>query len=617
MRLSKKQQTIVNHGDGALLVEAGPGSGKTRVLTERIRRLINESEGHFRVLALTFTNKAANEMKERLEEYQEIHTRAFIGTLHSFCAEVLASRGKPVGVDGIPNLFENFQDRKQVLQQAMMDDPELKHLLLSRGGPKEQNKALFEWLESISTAKTDLKLPELLDDTLLAQIYKAYDNGLRISNAVDYDDLLFLTYRLFTERPKIAAFYRRLYRYICVDEAQDLNEAQYQVIKTLCGDSFNNVMLVGDPKQAIFQWNGANPTYLKLFASDFEAKVIELNENYRSSKTVVETANLLNPDYEVENDHPIKGDIRLLVGKDEADEADLVLEYLSSLLDTGHDDIEGDITLERCAILGRNRYVFSAIEEKLLQEEWKYYKHLSTQHKSESDLLLDFELCLRLKANPRDRLHLETLLKRWSLQGSEILNSTYNNSHELFEEIATKISSTDAREVLKAMSELGTDEQAIKFSLAVEVLETYANNMTNENERALITQDISEWKRAWDHFLRTEPGGNRRLSSFLGQIALGATQQPRQDGIALLTVHSAKGLEFDVIVVMGMMEGVFPDYRASGDSLDEEKRNFFVATTRSKRLLCYSYAQSRVMPWGSSKHQEPSRYLKEIELIAD
>ncbi|PNU18604.1 ATP-dependent helicase [Geothermobacter hydrogeniphilus] len=617
MKLSEKQQKIVAHGEGALLVEAGPGSGKTRVLTERIRRLINESDGHFRVLALTFTNKAANEMKERLEEFQEIHSRAFIGTLHSFCAEVLANRGKPVGIDGMPNLFENFQDRKQVLQQAMLDDPELRHELLGKGDPKEQNKALFNWLESISTAKTDLKLPETLDDSLIAKIYAAYDDGLRASNAVDYDDLLLFTYRLFTERPKIANFYRRLYRYICVDEAQDLNEAQYRVIQALCGDTFKNVMFVGDPRQAIFQWNGAHPKYLDFFARDFKAKKIVLNENYRSSRAIVEAARLLDPGYEVESEYPIPGDIRLLVAEDEHDEAKRIVEYLSDLLDNGHDDIEGPVTLGGCAILGRNRYVFSAIEEALSRQDWDFYKHLSTQHNSESDLLRDFELCLRLKANPRDRLHLEVLLKRWEMEDLTILNTSYDNSRELFQAVSENIRKQDARDVLKAIENLGQEEHNIKFSLALNMLKEIAEKIDDENGRALILQDIKEWSRAWDHFLRSERGGEHRLASFLGHIALGATQQPRQDGLALLTIHSAKGLEFDVVVVMGMMEGVFPDYRAKGADLEEEKRNFFVAVTRSKRLLCLSYAKSRVMPWGSSRRQDPSRFLEQIGLTSE
>ena len=168
--LSETQQMIVQHGEGPLLVVAGPGSGKTRVLTERIRRLLNESKGHFRILALTFTNKAANEMKERLSEFPDIDQRSFIGTLHSFCMEVLSNRGKSVGIDKLPNIFESYQDRKQVLLQAAMNDPqypELKQLLLDIGDTNEQSKLLDHWLDMIREAKNKLLLPEMLPVNLV------------------------------------------------------------------------------------------------------------------------------------------------------------------------------------------------------------------------------------------------------------------------------------------------------------------------------------------------------------------------------------------------------------------------------------------------------------------
>ncbi|MCP4698548.1 MAG: ATP-dependent helicase [Gammaproteobacteria bacterium] len=611
MNLSSTQQKIVRHGEGALLAEAGLGSGKTRVLTERIRRLLNESEGHFHVLALTFTNKAANEMRERLEEFPDIHQRAFIGTLHSFCAEVLNNRGKAVGIEGLPNIFENFQDRKQVLREAVQADPELASELKDRG--KKQDQALGQWLNAISEAKRQLLAAEAVDDALLSKIYLAYDEGLRHSNAVDYDDLLLLTYQLFVERPKIANFYRRLYRYICVDEAQDLNEAQYRLLQALCGDEYRNVMLVGDPKQAIFQWNGGHPKYLDLFERNFAACRITMNENYRSSAAIVNIAKKLAPEYKPEGEFPVPGEINLLIGGDEQEEAEKTLNYLDNLCKNGHLNVENKITLERCAVLARNRYVFNKLEKLLKEKGWSYYKQLSTQHESESDLLQDFELCLRLLSNPQDRLHLNTLLHRWKIEKSILDNLSPIDCNSLIQHIEMQLNKPAQKIVLEAVRETGSD--SFRFLSGLDVLETYANQLSDGDEKELPLRDIQQWRTHWDAFLRNRSGGGPPSPrAFLGQVALGSTQQPKQDGLALLTVHSAKGLEFDVVAVMGMMEGVFPDYRAVGESLREEKRNLFVAATRSKRLLCFSYAENKMMPWGDSKRQSPSRFLREIGL---
>src|SRR5437016_3570732 len=171
IRLSSIQKKIVQHADGALLVVAGPGSGKTRVLTERVRRLLLESEGNFRILALTFTNKAANEMKERLEEFQDIKRRAFIGTLHSFCMEALATRGKHLGINHLPNIFELYKDRRQVLPQGVMADPELKQVFLGSGDSREQDKLLNRWLAMIGESKNGLLVPEMIEDPTCRRVY--------------------------------------------------------------------------------------------------------------------------------------------------------------------------------------------------------------------------------------------------------------------------------------------------------------------------------------------------------------------------------------------------------------------------------------------------------------
>src|SRR6266851_977168 len=174
VRLTTIQQEVVAHCDGAILVVAGPGSGKTRVLTERVRRLLDDDSQHFRVLALTFTNKAANEMIERLDDVPDIRKRAFVGTLHSFCMEVLANRGKSVGVEGLPNIFESFNDRKQVLSNAVRSDPRLFSKLNDAGDPKEQQRTLGRWLERISELKNSLLLPSMLDDDDERSLYESY-----------------------------------------------------------------------------------------------------------------------------------------------------------------------------------------------------------------------------------------------------------------------------------------------------------------------------------------------------------------------------------------------------------------------------------------------------------
>jgi DNA helicase II / ATP-dependent DNA helicase PcrA len=173
----------------------------------------------------------------------------------------------------------------------------------------------------------------------------------------------------------------------------------------------------------------------------------------------------------------------------------------------------------------------------------------------------------------------------------------------------------DQKAVINALRSMNYTENNLYFNRAMDYLEKYAESERNQDENVLILEDIKVWRKHWDSFLRSRRGGEHSLATFLGQVALGTTQQPKQEGIALLTVHSAQGLEFDIVVVVGMTEGTFPDYRAKGYALQEEKRNMFVAITRSKRLLAFSYPKTKIMPWGSIRKQKPSRYLTDIGLV--
>lgn len=614
-RLSAMQKEIVTHDEGPLLVLAGPGSGKTRVLTERIRRLVMERSEHFRILALTFTNKAANEMLDRLSETTQVRLRVFVGTFHSFCLEVLSNRGRTLGIDGTPHIFESFKDRRQVLLEAVMDDAELRPLFLSIGDSKDQNTTLTRWLEIISNAKNDLLIPEMLDDSVHRKLYEAYQAGLKGSSALDFDDLLLLTYRLFQERPKIADFYRRQYRYVCIDEAQDLNNAQYQVLCALCGNNYNNVLMVGDPNQAIYGWNGADPRFLKLFETQFRARTILLKDNYRSSRAIVNAAQALYPSYTVEGVLPIRGERTIMSFPSEEEEADFVVSKIEELLVKGHPDIEGVFSLNRCAVLGRTRYVFKQLEERLKERSFPYYKQVSLQEESESDLIRQFELALRVIVNPHDKLHLNLLLKQLGTNNTnpQVLPVSCKDDSISGEQVLSTIlkanNSPYSAGIADAISALGAKDD-LKFGAALSHLEKFASNLGSEEERALILEDINEWREHWDYYLRSHIGGHQSVISFLSQVSLGATLQPARDGLGLLTVHSAKGLEFDVVFIVAMCDGVFPDYRAINGALEEEKRNAFVAITRAKRLLYITYPETRLMPWGAQRIQTPSRFLK-------
>ena len=604
IRLSTQQAYAVEHVHGPLIVIAGPGSGKTRVLTERVRSLLTNSDEHFRVLALTFTNKAADDMRERLEGLGEARQRAFIGTIHGFCLDMLTERGKFVGVNGTPNIFEQTKDRREILLKAIQDDPYLSDIINQVVEPKERSNMIDKWLRRISFIKIHPISLALIEKEEDQRLISAYDAGMRACNAYDFDDLLLLTYQLLTENPKLANFYRRLYKFICIDEAQDMNEAQYAVLLALCGDELKNVMLVGDPKQSIYGFNQAGPKYMECFEKKFRAKKIVLSENFRSSKAVVNTARILDDSYLVEAQLPIKGEVEILRGRNEADEAKIVLDKLEKLLKTGHDDIEGEITPSRFAILGRNRFTLLSIEKELFSRKIPYYKNLSSTYENESSLAEDFYLALRVLANPRNSLHFSALDKKWktalSLNSEDVLGT--------LSRMAEITSVESAFFVVKALKAIKISPR-LDLMPALTQLKIYADTLEDNDARLPIYEDMTVLEQEWDQYLRAG-SGNPTLTGFLSNKALGTTQLSNKDGVALLTVHASKGLEFDVVFIAGMAEGVFPDYRATTPKkLEEERRSAFVAITRSKRLLYFSYPAIKRMPWGDDRSQRPSQFL--------
>ncbi|MBB5501065.1 ATP-dependent helicase [Paraburkholderia sp. MM5384-R2] len=605
LRLSTLQAQVVEHVDGALLVVAGPGSGKTRVLTERVRSLLTNVPGHFRVLALTFTNKAADEMRDRLSDLGQDRQRAFIGTLHSFCLQMLAERGKLVGVEGEPHIFEQHKDRKEILLEAIRQDPVLDEEVNQIVDRKERSRRVDTWLQMISRIKAHPITCAVLDDELDKRVLDAYDAGLRACGAYDFDDLLLLGYRLLINNPKLADFYRRLYRFVCVDEAQDLNEAQYALLCALCGDLYKNVMMVGDPKQSIYGFNTSSPEYMDKFRLEFAAKLIELTENFRSSQAVVDVARSVDPNYLVDAQLPIKGDARILVGDDEAHEAGLIVDELELLFAQGHPDVEGGVEPSKCAILGRTRFALLEIEKELRRRDIPFYKRLTANHENESDLVDEFLLSLRVVANPRDRLHLAALATKWKTQPPE----TAADAMAALSEMTQASDEPRAKAVADSVASVVRNTARLDLMPAFKSLRDYADSL-DENARRAIYEDTAVFQQEWDQYLRSD-GPSRTLPGFMSSKALGATQKAHRDGVALLTVHSSKGLEFDVVFVAGMTEGTFPDYRAIGRTREmaEESRNAFVAVTRSKRLLYLTYPRVKLMPWGDYRAQQASRFV--------
>lgn len=608
MQLSQKQLQIVNHKDGALLVEAGPGSGKTRVLIERIKCLLSSSK-RGKVLALTFSNLAADEMKDRLSEdraFEEQLDRVTAGTIHSFCLDLVQSRGNLIGLNSDMVLFESEDDRKTVLKDVFLENQNLKDFLVRQ---QDKNQIIQRILQLITEQKKRFVLPEncsVKDPFPL--IYSEYNQKLIDQNAMDFDDILFFAYRILTENPSVVRVYNSLYRYICIDEAQDLNFAQYEVIKALCGDSFNNVMMVGDANQSIYGFNGSDSDFMtKSFVDDFSPVIYKLNDNYRSAKRIVEFANRLEH-YDSVTNYVYDGELLAKKLEDESAEAKFVADKIEELIQNGHPDVEGQLSVNRMAVIARNKYVFSHLEKELSDRNIPFsFKKNSTGIDNESEYMKVFGLAIRILINRKDYIHL-TQLKKVVGFSDNIANN--KNGITILKEVLAK---TDYESMIPALEALS--KEVLNFSTALNCLDNILSSF-DDDERYLISMDIQQWRNHWNKYRMLVPRENRTLTSFRNQISLGKTREAEDNnGIALLTAHMSKGLQFDVVFIIGLSEGTFPDYRAikaAGSQLSQEMNNMYVAVTRAKRLCYMTYPEKKRMPWGDIKYQSPSRYIKDI-----
>lgn len=630
MNLSKAQRQIVNAPfDRPIQVLASAGSGKTRVLTERVRHIL-ESTKKDGVIALTFTNKAAEEMTTRLVDCDHVENRAWIATIHSVAQRVLEKYGHTVGLPTDLHIYDRDKDRMEMFIQSLRDEgidideyldiPDTKEL-------KNREKNLQSYMDIFSKIKrellTELDVAELYPSHNIWKVFQDYQNSLINSGGIDYDDILVYAYRILLTHEWVAKIYRSQYKYVCVDEAQDLNRAQYEFIKALCGDVIQSVLMVGDPNQMIYGFNGSSKDYLCIyFVNDFSPQQFELKENYRSTKAVIRAANKLKPDSQTETEYALEGGVCISEFDTEESEADTVTSTIQYLLGLKvHDEIEGEITLDKMVVIARNRFVFNRLEDSLKANGIPY-----SLRKGERQLepltkfgkVLDY--ALRIKLNPKDWVDGKKLC--------QVLNISEPESWTMaaLSNLATRVSvlnnenSDLLAKLLSAVDELDVENPKVpKFvkefnGYLTSLVEDQSDVPDDESEDIKLSlEELDEFNSAWTRFKRKGLGDS--LLAFRNALALGQlSENSIYDGLTLSTVHTMKGLEKDIVFLIGMCEGVFPDYRAkTAKELDEERNNAFVAVTRAKRWLYISYPKQRMMPWGDRKFQRKSRFIIDIE----
>lgn len=608
INLSQIQQQVANFQFGSLLIKASAGSGKTRVLTERIKKLIPLTKR--RILAITFTNKACEEIKERLSDIEDVNDHLFVSTFHGFCEYVLRNHGAAIGYNEMPQIFSDSSDRLKLVELAILENPILKKNFDSRD-TKGKTSFKHKALDIISEIKRGIiledELKEIADDEIIL-LYNKYQEILFSQNGIDFDDLLLITYKLFINFPKITSLYQRNFEFICVDEAQDMNKAQYMLLKAFAGNEYKNIMLVGDPKQSIYGFNGGDSQFMNdLFVEDFSPTIFTLTENYRNSKAVLSIANKIMPDSSEIKNAAIEG-ICIITNCDNVqEECKWILSKVGELISTKyHNEVEGDITYDKMAILARNKYILTPIEEIFkINKIPFYYKTSSNDTVFESDSMNLFYLALQVKINPKDALHYEQLLRLLKIKNASTLK-----------ELTNLLTNELTQKLIDAVCRLELDGSNFVGLISKLLQNIKANNKIDDNERALLCSDLESLLKHWHNYAKKSD--NYSLSSFRNAIALGQTNHSQQEnGIALSTVHTMKGQEYDIVFLMGMDDTTFPDYRAiekgnNSIEMQQEENNLYVAITRAKRFLYITYPTSRVMPWGDTKRRVISRFLKDV-----
>ena len=631
--MNDRQAEAVQTTEGPLLIMAGAGSGKTRVLTHRIAYLIDEKMVNpWNILAITFTNKAAREMKERAAALNPATQDCLIATFHSMCVRILRREADHIGYNRNFTIVDPGEQRtlmKRILKNLNLD-------------PKKWNERAI--LGTISNAKNDLidevayaNMAGDMYTEIVAKCYTAYQKELRQSEAMDFDDLIMLTLRLFDQNPDVLTYYQQRYQYIHVDEYQDTNHAQYQLVKLLAS-RFKNICVVGDADQSIYGWRGADMQNILDFEKDYpEAKVVLLEENYRSTKTILQAANEVirnNRNRRPKNLWTQNADGEQIIyyrANDEQDEAVFVAKTIDEL-GRSQNFLHKDF-----AVLYRTNAQSRTIEEALLKSNIPYTMVGGTKFYSRKEIR-DIIAYLNLIANPSDNISYERVVnepKRGVGPGTvdKIRNFAATQEISLLDASANIMLSPVKGKAAQAVYEFANlildlrdrlDDYSVTELVELVLKKTgysaaLAAQATLESQARI--ENIEEFLSVTKNFDENpdnpaDETGLDKLSRFLNDLALIAdTDDGDQESseVTLMTLHAAKGLEFPVVFLVGMEENVFPLSRASEDEdeLEEERRLAYVGITRAEKILYLTNANSRLL-YGRTNYNQPTRFLREI-----
>ena len=596
MKLSPRQNEIVESDERSILVVAGAGCGKTTTLISYAMRNLGR-EGDPRQIVIAFSNKAANDVRSRVEEtIPDYADRIFVGTIHQFCMDVIRRYGNTIGIRSDVQVFESEEDRLEIMRKAVMNIPS-RASSLNTLDDMAVKKVIGRMYSRMSMAKKTMDI-----EVLANPVYDEYSDLLASMNAIDFDDIILLARRILLENAKVARLYRLYYGGICVDEAQDLNRAQYEFIKTLAGDSMR-ILMVGDPRQAIYGFAGASSEMMcKHFVKDFDAKRFDLLDNYRSSRMVVEAAKVIEPKYQPDPHVYLTGDFSVSQYRDPKEQATAIVRKIQDLMSQGHPDTDGAIPPERICVLARSRYLLTDVSEELSRNGIENtVRTPPSKIAFESDFFKALLLGIRVIVNPYDEHHRMAL--------NRLLGVPLDSS---FPPVLDGYAYLEAlRECWDELTRQNREGTFVPKNLE-RMFEDCERSIEDDYEASVFDEDLASWRSMIDRYIRTSRP-DRTLNGFVTAMSMGTTASTADKGVILSTVHQAKGLEFDAVFIISVNDGVFPSGYARTEAEDEEERhNMFVAITRSRRL-CYVSFCDLIEGRNGLKPREPSIFIEELE----